>query len=264
MPIIKLFECMSCTKSLDSSKEFFFCDKCSRPQHATCAGLNRHEIVCLKNSNDEKRVVFICTECEREKQDFANVFNLVESLRNDFENLKKMCTDKFKESPISNSKPEAMENVIGEMNERAKRASNILIFNIPETTHDDRVKHDEEEVDKLLNLVIQSNHIPATNLPSFKAFRLGKPTPQKIRPLKVVFSSPSIALNILSQKKFVNLPNSISISSDRTQSQRDYMQHLRSELEERQKTEDNLIIKYINSVPKIVKNLKNSHLPIAQ
>lgn len=143
-----------------------------------------------------------------------------------------------------------------------------MFYNIPESlesTPEHRIKHDEGEVHNILKIVspLITNQTDINTITNFRVYRVGRPIPQKSRPLKVTFSSPSVAINLLSKNKFITLPNSVSMSSDRTQAQREYMQCLRSELEERLKTEDNLIIKYINNTPKIVKDLKNVHQPIA-
>lgn len=74
--------------------------------------------------------------------------------------------------------------VIGEMNERIRRARHVMVYNVPEEkspTLDVRVRHDKNSMDKLLTLI---------NFKSdYKLVRVGKPNKEKPRPLKVIIIS---------------------------------------------------------------------------
>lgn len=56
----------------------------------------------------------------------------------------------------------------------------------------------------------------------------------------------------------MNLKESpVKIGYDQTPTQREHFRQLKETLKERLKTEDNLVIRYVNGCPKIVKKLKN-------
>lgn len=203
-------------------------------------------------------MLFICTDCYNNQSGLVEVVALVQQLKMDFELLKSTCAAKSMAPPVDRC--ELMENTIGEMKERDKRASNIIVYNAPEPTGDQRANltHDAELVQNSLDTFQTGEAVSIIS-----TFRLGIPTPSKIRPLKVTLTSPTTVLKILAKQKQITLPNSMRIAPDRTPSQRDFLSRIRTELEERRATEPYLTIKYINGVPRIVKDTKNSNLPIA-
>jgi hypothetical protein len=82
----------------------------------------------------------------------------------------------------------------------------------------------------------------------------------KPRPLKIIFSSPADAFDVIKCKHKLsrqNSPSQIAISSDRTQLQRDSMNKLRNELNQCLPSEPDLTIKFIRGVPKILVKEKN-------
>lgn len=86
-----------------------------------------------------------------------------------------------------------------------------------------------------------------------KIMRLGKYDGKKTRPVKVCFSTSGTAKVILKNKLNCKDKN-IKIYSDQTPNQKLDMENLREELRQRkEKGENDLIIKYIKGVPKIIK-----------
>lgn len=144
----------------------------------------------------------------------------------------------------------------GEIIERALRASNILIYNLPESSERDQV-HDSEEACKILNAVDPTS---ATQIMSCR--RLGKVLPvgsvsdgSKPRPLKVVLTGADVARTVMRKKKVLSATDykNISISDDKTPAQIRELKMLREELKRRTASgERNLTIKYDRGVPTIV------------
>lgn len=97
-----------------------------------------------------------------------------------------------------------------------------------------------------------------------KVIRLGRyRNDNKPRPLKIIFSSPADAFDVIKCKHKLsrqNLPSQFTISSDRTQLQRNSMNKLRNELNQRLLSEQDLTIKFIKGVPKIVLKEKNTNI----
>ena len=82
--------------------------------------------------------------------------------------------------------------------------------------------------------------------------RIGARLPDKNRPLKVTFGSQHAATEFLVKNRSKN-PPLFSASSDKTPRERDRLKELRAELKRRTENgEENLTIKYRNSVPLIL------------
>lgn len=154
------------------------------------------------------------------------------------------------------------EIMVGEVNERARRALNVMVYNLTESTDTNvnvRKKHDLGLVNKLFKSIHSE-----LNTNGIMTFRVGRGRPGKSRPLKVVLNSVSDVRQILSgfsselaagvDQQF----SSVKVSRDRTQREQDYFKALKVEMNEREKKgEKDLTIKYKNGIPHIVKVSKN-------
>lgn len=164
----------------------------------------------------------------------------------------------------SNSEHSALETTIAEMNERARRSKNLMVFNLAESSAADvqtRMRSDLDMVNKLLN-----PFMPSFTTDGIKTLRVGKKLPGSVkpRPLKVILSSQSDVAEFLrsfsadAAARVHQAFSSVKVSRDRTPCESKHLQTLNSELKERvSKGETNLTIKFINNVPQIVKSQKN-------
>jgi archaellum component FlaC len=147
----------------------------------------------------------------------------------------------------------AMENIMEEFNERNTRSRNVIAYGIEETSTESQEKsHDTNYVRLILEKAGLGNSLSKT-----LHFRLGKRTKSKPRPLKICTQSNTEATNIFRAFGTGNESDSqlqgISLSRDRTKSERDYLAGLRENLKFRMEAgETNLTIKYVNGTPKIV------------
>lgn len=158
------------------------------------------------------------------------------------------------------------ELIIAESNERAYRAKNIMIYELPESDSRDvsvRKKHDVDLAVKLFNGVR-----PDVVLDVCAAVRVGKKTPNKPRPLKIVLDNETNARLLIrsftseTATQLDQLFSSVKVSRDRTPREMQYFKTLASELEKRKSAgEKDLTITYKNNVPQIVKLLKNDQIP---
>lgn len=159
-------------------------------------------------------------------------------------------------SNLGNNPNLSNEFIINEINERNKRAKNVIFYNIQESNSNqtgERLSYDNKQV----NSTIASILVDTDNLPTpLKVIRLGRYQPGKLRPIKAIFESDSIVFDIIRNKNKLthsNPPSTIYISTDRTPYQRDYMKSLKEELMTRTKNgEAGLTIKFIKGTPKIV------------
>jgi len=99
------------------------------------------------------------------------------------------------------------------------------------------------------------------NLHFFVSEKTKSNTPDKPRPVKILLSSQSDVFNILrTQKNLKTTANwsNVRFSSNRITKQREEMGILRKTLQQRRDNgEQNIIIKYIKGIPKIVNTTKN-------
>lgn len=254
MSVINSSECYRCSETI-SSKDKISCDRCRRSLHSKCSGLARS--VCTAVLAENSCLLFVCDDCKNSVQ---NVNNDIGMLKDLILSVKKELTDLFQTSipSVTIDKVDVIECAIKEINDRNNRSKNIIIHNVPESTSpnvEDRKRHDKDLVSKLLG-----DAYPNDVLPNFLLFRLGRPLHDKVRPIKVVFSSSDVALNYLnavntSAKKY---KSPTMASRDRTPQERNYLRKLRDELQTRMaKGETNITIRYVCGSPAIVNTQKN-------
>lgn len=192
-------------------------------------------------------------------------------LKLDIDNLKKSSeiTEKRIETIESNFQSEdpcllnlsatltVREEIVNELNERSLRSKNIILFGVPEpksNNPNERREEDKNAVLKIIKTVLCKDFSEPE-----KIYRLGKYQSDKNRHLKVCFATQETAKAILKNKQNLKDDN-IKIFSDQTPQQQEYMKILKQKLEHRKSSgEENLCIKYIRGVPKIIKQIpKNS------
>lgn len=157
---------------------------------------------------------------------------------------------------VDNMPNTSHEALFLEIEERQRRANNLIFVGIPEITEKSfkvRQEHDVREVIKILQIIDYECSGPT------KIIRLGKYSYGKDRPLRVCFQSADIVKQILRSKS--KLTGSVRVYADLTLSQRHYFNSLKQKLLDRERNgEKDLILKYINGFPKIVKKVpKNSN-----
>ncbi|KAF6211574.1 hypothetical protein GE061_012087 [Apolygus lucorum] len=154
-------------------------------------------------------------------------------------------------SGIPSASGHGFEEVVGELEDRRRRAPNVLVYDFTEPDSSKaRLQAIEED---LKNFKAELNGVsPELAGLVRRLTRIGERHPDKIRPLKVTFDSPHSATDFLVKNRAMN-PPVFSASSDKTPRQREHLNVLRSELKRRtDEGERNLTIKYRNSVPQIV------------
>lgn len=144
-----------------------------------------------------------------------------------------------------------LEPAVQELQERERRAANILLFGVKESsaaTREARIEQESKTVEGILQ------KIDADVAKEVKVTRLGRYDEQKVRPIKVTFPTKSDALSVLKKKSKLGDEGSVYIKSDQTVCQRKYLKTVIAELENRTKQgEQDLKIRYISNVPRIVK-----------
>ncbi|CAG5028978.1 unnamed protein product [Parnassius apollo] len=218
------------------------CKGCKRVICTKCSGLSATElrVVALQTP----KLSYLCDDCEEGLRQIPDLRRLVTELQQQVQELRKNHIN------VVN-----LDTVINEIQERKNRSRNLIVFGIPESTAnspEERKSHDKDQVSKTITSL-------ATPEPEIlTVIRLGKPVSkiEKPRPIKVVLANKHNAINVLKNKG--KLPNSVKVKADMTPYQRDQLRRLREELAARtEKGEQNLTIKYINNIPKIITTTKN-------
>lgn len=237
---ISCYKCNSRFAELDVPIK---CDGCSSMAHQKCSGLSTTELKCLGLKN--RLLKFFCIGCDQGLKELPELKTLIKKLLVEVDGLK------------NNSNVVRSDDfIINEINERNVRSKNLIFYNVNEcesNRSDERTANDVEQVTSTIKSIFDSSSVPPLPL---KVIRLGRYQSGKLRPIKAVFASASDAFDIMKNKKKIalqNPPSPVSISTDRTQYQRESMKKLREELALRTKNgHSNLTIKFIKGTPKIV------------
>lgn len=238
-------KCVKCNN--DDIDKIFPCDSCKNLLCTKCAGLTASEVACLRLKNGRK-LIFLCNECESGLWKVPQLVKELQDLKESIGKLQqKLEKEELGQSNQSKTTDINAEEFMNEISERQKRASNVVVLNINEsnkTVVSQRIEEDKNSIKQILDGI----EVDTTNI---KVYRLGKFLPNKVRPLKVCFSTRNDAITVLRNKKLIKIP-SIKIFADQTKVQRDYFIKIKKQLEEFKERGEIKIIKYINNIPTLV------------
>lgn len=259
------------------------CDKCLRWYHQPCTDLSTDdmEYLCTKA---KASVVWLCTDCTQTSGgERAKIHNLESTIRAQSLKLDKMMeligsmkekvieevsgilekkfeqkiqetTEKFENKISDTSKnidskmSEKVEEKVEEMEEREKRALNLILWNIPESkaiTKAEIKQNDLKTAEDIFRKIVDldSDEISETT-------RLGKKLENgKPRGLRIKVKNLDTKRDILRNAKHVNKRDTakedrIYINADQTPAERDLHKKLRAELKEKTNNgETDLIIR---------------------
>lgn len=164
--------------------------------------------------------------------------------------------ERIKLSAASNINSPKLFEVLGghssiftEVQDRASRSSNIMVYNLVESKSTDvqvRISHDNNKMMEVFQ------KINAETGP-FKAIRVGKIGSREIRPLKIVLSSADLVKSCF-RNKYKLRESEVRLGPDLTKNQREHLSKLHEEKNNRIASgEEGLVIKYRNGVPFISK-----------
>lgn len=247
--------CGKCNKGPISESDKVYCDICRVPFHDVCVGITRQEAACLRVK--DRKITFFCGNC--------NVIDTMKKLKEDIEILRleinELKNDKQQVIPQQRN-PQLQhdtnidsQQLITEVEERKRRAKNLIIYNIKESSKTIGAERQQEDNDTVKSTLAKISDV---NTIDIKAFRIGKLDPTKTRPIRVVLNSEADVTTILKCKnKITNIPN-IKFASDRTKMQQEHLRNLIGKLNDMtaQGIADRKI-KYVRGVPTIVDSSKN-------
>lgn len=117
--------------------------------------------------------------------------------------------------------------------EKDKGAFNVIVYSLPESSSTDIFSRVPDDKTKLSDIVLPLS----INLPSnFKLIRLGKPSSENLRPLKIICKSKNEAVSIISdfgtaKKNDLLIPDNFKILRDKTTLERLLLRSCHAELE---------------------------------
>lgn len=230
----------------------------------TCLGLFNTTVSDLPQINNritilEKETKELKEKMENNAPTYAQVVADTSDLKKEMEKLSDEVVKQkmIPKAPTPRDFNLTVEPTLCEMAEREKRAANIILFGIKENNLEQNENAHEIDLNKAVDIVKQvKRDIQKRDI---KVYRLGTPAQGKVRPLRIVTASPTIAKEILRKKSMLKEEN-MYLKADQTPLQREYLKTVLKELEERkQKGEVNIRVKYINNIPKIVFSQNNEN-----
>lgn len=155
-------------------------------------------------------------------------------------------SDTTNQHPIQKS---LLDGLLYEYQDRENRKNNFIVFNCPESTQDPK--------QVVIQVIEHCTQMPPSEFSDhIKVFRLGKVTPNKNRPLKVVCNSRDLSSKLLRNFKQLKTKASLkhlSVGDDKTQYQLEEYNRLKRVMADRIRAgESNLKIIYNNGIPKII------------
>ncbi|KAJ3646692.1 hypothetical protein Zmor_024268 [Zophobas morio] len=248
--------CVICKKKVSRSADCVTCDLCRGAVHTECADLSRAEIECIRSKS--RKIHFYCANCDI----VATINNLKEELAGVKSELNELKNSQGKVIHQDSVKKLSDDDILMEIEDRNHRAANLVLFNLPESSEMNSSERKNDDMFRCRKIVIPENKNNVVN--SQNCIRLGKFDNDKVRPVKIIFENPHQAIDALRTYK---RSDNLYLNRDLTPRQQNYNFVIRTEFKNRlEKGEDNIFLKYVNGIPKIVpkKNLKNMQIPNSQ
>ena len=232
--------CLMCNKKAKSS-DCVTCDICRKNVHTECAGLSRLETECIRSSS--RKVHYYCEKCD--------IVSTMNSLKSEIDVLKSELLEikKRQDQAIDHDSDKRLseDEVIAEVEDRNRRAANLILFNLPESTETLSDQRKEDDTSRCLSIVLPTNK---DNVSVLSCLRMGKYNSDKLRPLKMTFANAQQALDVLKSYK---RKDNFYLNRDLTPRQQNSSYLIRSEFKRRkQQGEHDIQLRYYNGMPKII------------
>lgn len=143
-----------------------------------------------------------------------------------------------------------VDNIISEMNERGKRSSRVIAFNVQESKKSDGISRQEDDKMAVLDIVREALRQEET---LGKVIRIGKSAAGKTRPRIVDVGKPELARKLLKVKPKEG--SGVRFKVDLTKLQKNQLAGLRDKIYK--EPDGNQTIRIINGLPRITSKNKN-------
>ena len=244
--LYKMSNCTYCGKK-GRNNDCVTCDICRKLVHTDCSGLSRMEIECIRSNS--RKIHYYCDKCDivatinKLKSELDVLKSELEVMKNNQGNVARSDNDNL-----------SAEELITEVEERNRRAYNLILFNLSESDEETDVKRNENDTSRAGQTIFSGEH---EKIKIMSCCRLGKYNNEKIRPLRISFENPQYATETL--RKYIR-KEKLYLNRDLTRRQQNQCYMIRTEFKNRREQgEDDIILKYSNGIPKIQKvEKKNS------
>lgn len=239
--------CVCCSKSFKTNL-MIKCSVCKKAFKHSCVDITLEELRILNDNN--KGYDWSCKNCRNFGNELRDLKALILKLQNDICDLKSEYSE-----GRSSVKEDNFEEILEEFNQRNVRKSNLVIFGVEEQDQElsaaTCIEQDKTEVANILRVIE-----PELNTQNIKPIRLGIFNNTKNRPIKISLNDEKRVHSVIRKANVLKNNRSyknISISLDRTPRQIEHYRKLKKELKEREDGgEQNLRIKYVKGIPKII------------
>lgn len=243
-------KCVCCGKT-DESHKMVICNVCKKSFKIDCVDVSTAEARRIHSKSSG--LTWSCTGCSKMGDDLCSLKAAIIALQDEIKVLK---TVSQQPPPGPTLSAIDIEKIVQEVRDRENRRTNIIIYGAKE---DAACQSSKEQVDRDVALVGELLVDAGLGNEEFRLLRLGKftnATSERIRPIKVTFSSEScvstIMRNVGSLKKRDRW-RGVALSRNRTNLQREIYRKVRADFEERVSAgEVGLSIKYKQRVPTIL------------
>lgn len=193
-----------------------------------------------KSDELENQIRMITEEVKSLKTSFLTS---LDDIKKDLSIIKNTTSAPTKEKYCGYSAAVIHGNVVHEVSERQKRSCNLMVFNMPQTSENE----DRSRAEDMLRGLVGS----PVNIVSLA--RLGKRNKNGHQSLRLTLGSPEVVRLVLGKKRELNKGPGIFLEADLTAEQRAEVNNLKNELKLRRGNgERDLILKYVNGVPKLI------------
>lgn len=267
-------KCNECKKPFDNKSVITPCICCSKLFHGTpaCAGISVAAASVMILEDGDPLLVYRCKKCTELGGISAQLLNTLQGMKdlgnkvsescdflksfeNDFINLKKevevLKSKSKKLEKENNSLKEKVSNIPSEdkmyheFQDRYSRRNNLIMYGLTTPDPTDRINTDLLKARDCLKGI---NNIDLTKL---SVMRIGKAVDNKPQPLLIKMASKTEVIRVLKNKK--KLPKNITVSADKTASQRSQLKELWKVVDEYNRLNNGKkTVKFISDTPTIV------------
>lgn len=243
-------QCKCCSKRTEPHL-CLTCCICKSIYYHGCVNMSSSE---TRTINSKKSLSWTCSKCEDIGGDINSLRAAIIALQDEVKELKAAKNIGNVANIDFN-----FEEIVREVNDRNSRRCNLVIFGINEQSSNvskvDRNSVDKNDVARIFSYI--SNTVPTDEI---QCLRLGRFTPENTRPrpIKVTLRNENDVHEILVKSKKLRESDNfkyVYINQDRTPREMDYFRKIKEELVERRQKGENVKIKHVNGVPRIVVNL---------
>lgn len=236
------FNCCHCFKKADGNN-VTKCFSCKLSLHLACINLTQRDFDTLSKLGSSNLKI-VCNRCEVALSTAAELRQAIDTIKTSLDERLSRIESSINAAIFT---PLKQEEMLVESVDRSQRAFNIILANVPENTD----RSDVNFANDILEVIEPSAVVSPEDV-----VRLGKASANRPRLLRLHFKTVDKAKLVLRKrdalKKYPDFKNVI-VRDDKTKQQLAYLSNLNNELKQRRENgENNVKIKYVNNVPKII------------